>query len=438
MAAALLTIAICLGAGWPLSMLLDRDARLPLRFATGFLLGSALGGAVLFLLSLVQIQWSRGALLAGMIVLATLAGVVVWRREVHPPAHSALPSRPHWKWVLARVIDLMTGVIAAGYALYATVGPTIEYDFFGIWGVKAKEFWYAGGIDWRFLENPFNEFAHVDYPILLPLIFDVETLIGGAWDARWLGALNVAFGVAALLAVRSFIREETEDSLLVAVGTLALACIAFSPWIGLAEAPLVACGTVGLLYVRRGVFASNTAGILRGALFLGLAGSFKNEGISLTVAAAAGLLLTAPRFITRLWPSVAIVAPWILLRRLHHLQTDLTTGPIVERVTSHLANLQPMMSALATYTTGKRFLWLGIALALILTFRSAITRERFLVVTLLVQVLFFLGAYIVTPHDVTWHVHWSWERIVNQITLPLAFAAVSLLVPLLDGRRAEG
>jgi hypothetical protein len=127
-----------------------------------------------------------------------------------------------------------------------------------------------------------------------------------------------------------------------------------------------------------------------------------------------------------------------MLRRLHHLQTDLTTGPILDRITNHLANLQPMIAALATYTTGKRFLWFGVVIALVLTFRRAVTRERFLLVALLAQVLFFLGAYIVTPHDVTWHIHWSWERIVNQITLPLAFVALSLLVPVIEGRRSEG
>ena len=437
MVAALLTIAICVAVGWPLSMLLDRNARLSLRLSTGFLLGGAVGGVVLFLLSSVQLRWSRVTLLGGMLLVAVIANVVVRGRSPFDRARFGQSFAPQWKGFLSTGIDVMTAVLAAGYALFATVGPIAEYDFISIWGVKAREFWIAGGIDWRFLENPFNEFAHVDYPILLPLIFDVQTVIRGSWDARWLGALHVAFGVAAVLAVRAFIEEETVDSVLAAAATLALACIAFSPWIGLAEGPLVATGTVGLLYVRRGVLASHSADILRGALFLGIAGSFKNEGVALIAAAAAGLLFTAPRFLARLWPAIAIVTPWFVLRRQHHLQTDLTTGPILDRVTSHLANLQPMFSALATYTTGKPFFWIGAGLALVLAFRAAITRERFLLVTLLVQTAFFLAAYIVTPHDVTWHVRWSWERIVSQITLPLGFVAMALLMPLIEGRRGR-
>jgi hypothetical protein len=437
MVAALLTIAICVAAGWPLSVLLDRNARLPLRISTAFLLGGALGGVVLFLLSSVQLRWSRLTLLGGMLLIALIASGFARRRTPFDRAGITQPFAPRWKAFLATGIDLMTAVLAAGYALFATVGPDAEFDFISVWGVKAREFWIAGGIDWRFLENPFNEFAHVDYPILLPLIFDVQTVIRGSWDERWLGALHVAFGLAALLAVRALIEEETDDSVLAAAATLALACIAFSPWIGLAEGPLVASGTVGLLYVRRGVLGSNSADILRGALFLGIAGSFKNEGVALIAAVAAGLLLTAPRFLARLWPAIAIVTPWFVLRRIHHLQTDLTTGPILDRVTGHLANLKPMLIALATYTTGKPLFWIGIGLALVLAFRAAITRERFLLVTLLVQTGFFLAAYIVTPHDVTWHVRWSWERIVSQITLPLAFVAIALLVPLIEGRRGR-
>jgi hypothetical protein len=440
MVAALLTIAICVAVGWPLSMLLDRDARYSLRLSTAFLLGGAVGGAVLFVLSSLQLPWSRVTLLAGLLLIAVIANAVARKRSPSDRARFAQPFAPHWKQSLPAAIDLMTGVLAAGYALFATVGPIAEGDFFNIWGVKAREFWMAGGIDWRFLENPFNEFAHADYPILLPLIFDVQTMIHGSWDPRWLGALYVAFGVAALLAVRAFIEEEKEDSVLAAAGTLALVCVAFSPWIGLAEGPLVASGTVGLLYVRRGVIASNSTDILRGALFLGIAGSFKNEGVALIVAVAAGLLLTAPRFLMRLWPAIAIVTPWFVLRRLHHLQTDLTTGPILDRVTGHLANLKPMFSALATYTTGKPFFWIGVGLALLLALRAAVTRERFLLVTLLVQTCFFLAAYLVTPHDVTWHVRWSWERIVSQITLPLGFVTIALLTPLIEGRprRFEG
>ena len=78
---------------------------------------------------------------------------------------------------------------STGYALYATLAPLWEWDFWAIWGLKARVFLEAGGIDWHFLESRWNAFAHPDYPLLVPLNFDFVALINGGWSDRWLGLL---------------------------------------------------------------------------------------------------------------------------------------------------------------------------------------------------------------------------------------------------------
>jgi len=250
MIAALATIVLFLAVGWPLAMLLDPQSEWPLRSGFAFLLGSAACGLSLLILSLTEIRWSLVSLLCAAALMAVVGWVSTRRRAIGPAPPPAIP--PDRITRLGAVADSLSAVLVAGYALFATRAPTVEYDFIGIWGVKAREFWVAGGIDWRFLENPFNEFAHVDYPILLPLIFDVQTLIRGAWDDRWLGLLFVAYGAAALLVARSFLIEEGGRAL-ASIATLALMSSAFSPWLGLAEGPVVACGTGGLLFIRRGL-----------------------------------------------------------------------------------------------------------------------------------------------------------------------------------------
>ena len=104
-----------------------------------------------------------------------------------------------------------------------------------------------------------------------------------------------------------------------------------------------------------------------------------------------------------------------------------------ERIVQHIHNLRPMFDAIATYTLGKPLFWSGIALALLLNLPRAVRRERFLLTTIVVQIGFYLAAYVVTPHDVTWHVRWSWERIVNQVSLGLAFLSLTLVMPELRG-----
>jgi hypothetical protein len=391
--AALITAAIAIAVGWPWQR----------RLGEAYLLGIAACAGVLFVLSLLHIHWSLTAFAIGCVVLVAVSR---FRFRIPQPA-------------TCNLLDLATLVMLAGYARFATLAPTPEYDFIGIWGVKAREFWFARAIDWRFLEHPFNAFAHVDYPILVPLAFDVQTLVAGAWDPRWLGMLNVLVAAAALLIVRSFLEEEIENRWLVSTATFAFVTPLCSPWIGLAEGPIVAYGTVGLLFIRR-------SEVGRGAVFLGLAAMCKNEGLTLIVAAAIAMMLAgATRNVWRLWPAAAIVAPWLILRSVHHLPTDLAAAGMLQRVSQHLGDLAPMFAAMAKYNLGKPLFWTGIFIALIAGAR-ALPRERFLAAAIVIQLAFFIAAYLVTPHDVTWHVRWSWERIVTQLSAAILYLAFAV------------
>jgi hypothetical protein len=422
MIAALVTSLLFIAAGWPLAAALDRrPAPIDRRLAESYLLGAALAALVLF----AHHGWSRASLVLPFLAIAVVCGFI--GRKGLGVTRCAV----HW-------IDLATAVLVAGYARFATIGPTVEYDFIGIWGVKAKEFWYAGGIDWKFLENPFNQFAHVDYPLLVPLVFDAHAIVAGAWPDRWLGLVNVGFGVATLLLLRAFLAEEVRKPLLLAVATLACVGVAFAPWIGLAEGALVAYGVAGLLFVRRGE-------VSRGALYLGLAAMCKNEGLTLIVAAAVALVVqhgVRPLFkewknlrpaegsdpsVLRLWPAAAVVVPWLIIRSMHHLQTDLTASGLGERAVERLANLRPMFEAMLRYPVGRPLLWLAIAAAIVIGAREVAGRDRFLAAAIALQLLFFVAAYVITPHDVEWHVRWSWERIVDQLAAPATFLALVLV-----------
>jgi len=379
-----------------------------------WLLGAGAVALVLFAASLMHVPWGRWMVVAA--VIAVLA--VAWgRREGARPAGVDAASAP---------FDAVAILAILGYARYATLAPTPEVDFIMFWGMKAKQYAFARGIDWAFLQNPFNQFAHTDYPPLVTLLFDAQTLLVGAWPDRWLGVINVAFGVATLLMLRWFLAEETETRWLRALATLAFITSAFSPWLGLAEGPLIAYGTTGLLFIRRGDVA-------RGAVYLGLAANCKNEGLTLIAAAAIALVAAgAWRSVARLWPAAAIAAPWLMARSLHGLHGDLVTPGAAERAIAHLHNLGPMFSAMARYSLGKSVLWSGIALALVVGAPRIVRRERFLAIAIVVQIAFFLAAYIVTPHDVTWHVRWSWERLVAQLGAAIVFLAMVSVLPLVE------
>lgn len=354
------------------------------------------GTAALLLLLL---PWSAWTLLLALPVLYVL-------RDARRPALNA--------WNL---LDLVTLALIGGYARLALAAPPAETDYLVIWGVKAKEFFYARGIDWAWLEHDLNFTAHADYPILLPLVYDAFALVSGGWNDRWIGIITAAYGVAALLVVRGMLADELPKPWRV-VATAVLMPLVFSPYIGMAEGPLIAYALAGLLFVRRGE-------TLRGAVYLGFAAFTKNEGMTLVVATALALVAARRwRELPRLWPALAIPLPWLVLRTIHGLQTDLLAGGIAERLFARLADPWPVFAALQRHPAGSVWFWLGMAMLCVAGARRLVTRERFLAVAIVLQLLFFVAAYFVSPRDLEWQVQWSWERLVRQLMPGIALLAI--------------
>jgi hypothetical protein len=439
----LLALLLAVVAGVPLAMLLHRRAAGSLVAGEGILLGIAASSAVLLVLAVVHVTWSRGVFVGGVLGVATVAWIWVARtrgRDVGAPQlrnpATPRPRDPQRDPATSRpatiTIHLATLALVTGYALFATIAPMWEFDFIGDFGIKASTFWEARTIDWSFLEHASHRVVHPDYPPLLPLAFDTFALMRGGWNDSAVGLITVAFAVALLLVIHRLALEETGAPLMAAFVTFAMVPFACSPWIGLAEGPLVAYGTVALLLIRRG-------DLTPGAVMLGLAASTKNEGLTLIAAAAVGLIVARRwRELPRLWPAVAIPLPWLILRRLHGLTTDITQGNVVARVFEHLLTPGPLLDALLHYGVGKRVYWLflAIGIAVAIATRRFLPAERFVLVTLALQFAFYIGAYLASPHDLDWHVRWSWERLVSHLSPALTYVVLVTLLrrrPLTNG-----
>src|SRR5205085_4995390 len=219
--------------------------------------------------------------------------------------------RLHW-------MDGLSLITLIGFSIFATIWPMWEWDFWAIWGLKARSFWEFGGVDWTFLQTQWNAFAHLDYPLLVPLNIDVAAVFNQAWDDKWIGFIYVGWAVALALVVRDLASREARP-LGAAIVTFVATTIAASRWVGLAEGPLIAFGSAGVLFVRSALRSGPRTDWLHAALLLGLAANVKNEGIALLVAVVIALLLLRRfRAVARLWPAVAIAAPWLILRATHH------------------------------------------------------------------------------------------------------------------------
>lgn len=422
----LITILVVTGVGVALALLLDREARGMIAIGEGMLLGMGAGSAALFAFAVAGIRWGRPLLMTTAVTVAAVAWWFARRRA------RAVVDLVHYSPASA-VFDAISIVGMAGYAALSTIAPIWEFDYLGDWGLKGRLFWEARGIDWPFLEHAFHRAIHPDYPLLLPLSFDVLAVARGEWNDRALGLLNVVFALALLLVARRLAVEETGSAVGGAFIAAALLPFAASPWIGLAEAPLAAYATVAILLLR-----VDDSRVTIAAVLLGLAASAKNEGLTLIVAVAIALVVAGrARLLPRLWPAVAIPLPWLLLRLTRDIPTDLATGNVLSRVAAHMEDPGQLLGALARYPVGKPFYWVGIIAAFALLRSRLVTRERFALTAIVVQFAFYIGAYLSSPHDLDWHLRWSWERVVSHLTPALTYIVLVQLTRVAVARKPQ-
>lgn len=417
MTSTLLTAALLTALGVPIAFALPARSRSwHGLIAEAYLLGAGVATFVLFALTLAGIAWSRMTFGAGCLLVALIAVLAAMRRRAPRPKMPQLG--------LANLVDVVTAALVGGHLLLATAAPPIESDYLLIWGVKARMFLAAAGIDWVYLEAPLNIPAHTDYPLLLPLLYDAYAMVHGSWPEAWAGFPTFAFGLAGLIALRSLLADEM-PKLARAVTTLVLMPVVFSPYIGLAEAPLIVYASIGVLYVKRGVAQASRGEIVTGAVFLGLAAWSKNEGLSLIGAVAFGMIVARRfRLLPWLFPAVAINIPWWILHRLHGLKVDLAAGGTIERLAARLSEPLPVVEALVPRTGMPALFWSGVAVAVAIGIRRMTADDRFLAVTAAIQFLIYAGVYFMTPRDLMWHIDTSWARVLRQIMPLIVLAAI--------------
>jgi hypothetical protein len=435
MIAALIAILSMTVLGLPITLAVERRARGPLLVGASFLYGSGAIFLILLALSVVKLRWTLPGIT--LVALAVFCAVSILARKL-PATGKPQPA------VHAHVFDVVTLLALTSYALYATLASLWDWDFWAIWGLKARVFLEAAGIDWHFLGSRWNTFNHTDYPLLVPLNFDFVALLNGGWSDRWLGLLCVAWGVAAVLIVRGLAARETSPFFASLLG-LALASSAVSTYFGLAEGALIAFGGAGVLFVRVALRDDDDAFAWRhGALMLGFAANCKNEGLALLVAVTIAVAAVSwyrggetPRLrrlmtATKLWPAYALAAPWLLLRLTHVLPTDIAGGSAFSRLMARLPEVHQILGYLMA-NLHEPWFWIAILAAILIAPAAVRGRERFVFLVTAIQLLFYVVAYLASPHDLHWHVQTSWARLTGQVATPITFVVFLMLANSLRG-----
>src|SRR5438132_6812365 len=156
MIAVLFAILLATLAGWAITRLLDRDLRGSALVGASILIGCGYAALMMFLLTAIHIPWSRTSVIIGLLLPLPLFLVSVGAPALgrpnggrgRPPLHIAIAAIPL--------------LLILGHAGFATWLPMVEWDWFGIWGLKARTFFDLRGIDWHFVQA---NISHPDYPL---------------------------------------------------------------------------------------------------------------------------------------------------------------------------------------------------------------------------------------------------------------------------------
>jgi hypothetical protein len=219
----LLALVLCalLGRGW-LGWLAGADESRGFRVGLAIAAGIATLHLTLTALQLAGLPWRRGWLLAA----AALCVLLTWRLPRPVPRRPAA-RRPALAWGSA-----LAAAAVLVFAVFAWRLWILFPDFIYHWGIKAQKFLLAQGVDYLYLARPWNWRIHPDYPNLLPELYAVTGILGGAFREPAAMLWSVLFLALAALGVRQALAAGGASRFTVEAGTASFAAAAAAFGIG--------------------------------------------------------------------------------------------------------------------------------------------------------------------------------------------------------------
>mgnify|MGYP003575461354 CR=1 FL=1 len=185
---------------------LGLDARLAIAGATG----AVITAAVMTVMSVVGIEWSRTRLFLVLLPLMIVALTALHHPE---PAKRGEGSRNAMNLPLLGILILLA---LTAYGLLTARETCGDLLFF--WGSKGMHFYRAGAIDVDYLRDPHHYLSHADYPPILPLLFAWSTMLSRQFS-WWAALLLSGLCLTGIIAV---IRGGTRDWLTALLGASVL------------------------------------------------------------------------------------------------------------------------------------------------------------------------------------------------------------------------
>ena len=320
--------------------------------------------------------------------------------------------------------------------------PVMANDARGIWLLKAKALFTGTNTFISYLQNPAFVYSHTDYPISMPLLYvDLLRPLGTFWEPA-VGILSFAFFFFLVVAIYGTIKHFTKVKPILALAIVAVIFFtqeyARQGWSGLSDVPLSLAflGTVSALY-----FASKPpigiVNYLPAIIFAGYSSTIKNEGqtfLALTVLLVAWIVVSKffkqifkPTTLLFIVPLLPILL-WKLLMSHYAIDNDILSSPnladIIKRVPILITEISPRLF------DGLRFgIFFTPALIISLLPIRKQTDKVLSSIGLIIlgQAAVYLVIYLITPHDLVWHISTSFSRLLLHLLPGIYFLALTRL-----------
>jgi hypothetical protein len=341
------------------------------------------------------------------------------------------------------VLAITAAVAMLSFAASSVVMPHGEWDAWAIWNLRARFLYSGSASEWIQGFSPHLGWSHPDYPLLVPLSVSRGWTYLGEESTSVPVAIAAIFAVAIVRAAGSMGRERsTSRALWTAAAILASpAFIRYAPS-QCADTALAFYILWTVIWISRGLTAPGTPGpwIVAGAS-AGLAAWTKNEGLLFLAVAGSVVLGLAPRAegpsrVARAGHMLAGATPALIglaVLKSFAWQNDVIATQSPSSILAAFADLERVRTVFGGIG---RELWTGgtivgvlPAVALFVAMRGLATpmdpgvRAGLAIIALVI--LAYGGVYVVTPHDLGWHMGTSLDRVLLHVFPTLVWCGMT-------------
>lgn len=408
-------------------------------------IGAGLGiSSCLYFLRLLLFPGQGGYLLIEVLFLAlVLIGLLVKKRLRFQISSIRFPLT--WIQILLGLAAIFVGAVALYFlVVYARLVPHGDYDAQAIWNLRAR-FIYRSDNAWENAFSPLiNRNFHMDYPLLIPL-----SVVGG-WNTLGSEVLRIPptlsmlflFGMAGVaFSLIAYLRSNSVAAIAVILLLATPGLLLFSTF-QTADVPLtyffLASASLLVIAIQEG----NRGLLFLSGLMAGLSAWTKNEGIPFVMIT---LLCTifipgihqARRNLPFLLAGTAFpILTVFLFKSLISVNNDLfadnSLSQIILKLFTPSRYIQIFMHLVS------EFIHLGnwpISILLVLLVYGWImgfkrlerSAEKVLWILPLAQFAIYMLIYVITPHDLEWHLNYSMSRLLIHL-FPMVLCSFFLFV----------